>query len=131
MAEISFLDRWDRQVHAIPALNNLHQLEVGRSYPLFAYERDRLEMRHFYHVASQTSGSTLYLGAPTMCASLDYNTGELLEVFPASELGLEPFENTTYSLSSEQRETIRPRVQRLRRLYDRILASYPHDYGGP
>lgn len=130
MAEETFLTQWDKQVRSITELNNLHQPGIGRSYPLPAFEKGRLELRHFYHVASQTRGSSLYLGAPTVVAVLDMETGKLIEAFPASDLGVEPFEDMTYTLSNEQKATIRPRVQRLRQLYDLIMDRYPREPGG-
>jgi hypothetical protein len=130
MAEDTFLNRWDKQVREIPELNNLHQPDIGRSYPLPAVENGRIELRHFYHIASQTSGSSLYLGAPTVCAVLDSESGELLEMFPASELGVEPFEDMTYRLTNEQKAAIRPRIQQVKQLYDLVIDRYPDEPGG-
>jgi hypothetical protein len=131
MADDTFLKRWEKQVRAIPELNNLHQPGIGRSYPLpAATESGRIEIRHFYHAASQTQGNSLFLGAPTMCAVVDQHSGELVRVFPATELGVPAFEDTLYTLSNEQKAAIRPRLERLRLMYDLILTQYPYQPGG-
>lgn len=131
MADSTFLNRWDKQVRAIPELNNLHQPGLGRSYPLPAYEDNRVELRHFYHVASQVQGNSLFLGAPTVCVVIDQQSGALLRIFPAAELGLERFEDTIYTLSQQQKTAIRPHLERLRQQYEVVLNRYPHEPGGP
>ncbi len=126
----TFWSRWDIQVRSIPQLKNVHLPDIGRSYPLPAYDGERVQVRHFYHVASQTSGSTLYLGAPTVCAVLDYENGSLLDVFPAAELGLERFEDTTYRVRDDQKAALQTRARRVRELYDQVFELYPYQPGG-
>lgn len=129
MAEDTFWNRWNMQVRSIPQLKNLHQPDIGRSYPLPAYDENGLQVRHFYNRASQTGATTLRLGPPLICVSISYTDGSLLGAVPAKELGMEPFEETTYTVPAERQETIRALVEQVRRLYDPLLLSFPHEPG--
>jgi len=130
MAEDTFWSRWEKQVRSIPQLKNLHQPDIGRSYPLPAYDDNGVQVRHFYNRASQIGATKLLLGPPLICASLSYSDGSLLGVVPAPELGMQPFEETTYTVPVEKQEVIRALVNEVRRLYDPLMSLFPHEPGG-
>lgn len=130
MAKTGFLARWNVQVRSNPQLATLQSPGMARSYPMLAAEDGRLQTLHFYHVADQVGPNRLHLGPPLGCAVLDHADGSLLAAYTADQLGIEPFEETTYIVSAERQPVIRANVQRLRELYDVVVERFPDEPSG-
>jgi hypothetical protein len=97
---------------------------------MLAAEDDRLQTRHFYHVADQVGPNQLHLGPPLGCVVMDQADGSLLAAYPADQLGIEPFDEMTYVVPPERQPAIRANVRRLRELYDVVVERFPDEPSG-
>lgn len=130
MADVPFLVRWERQIRMHPRLSQLRQPGIGRSYPLFGWENDRLQVRFFYYQAELIGLHEMRIGAPQLCIIMDDQDGSLIADLEPGTWGIAPFAATTHSVPPEQKESVRASLSRLRTLYDEIHSRYPHQPGG-
>ena len=129
MADQGFYRTWKARIHSIPSLQQFQQDGIAASYPVFAYTDSGLHIRHFYHTGDQIGPNTILIGPARVLATLDYETGDVLDVdFEPFKLPL--FENVEYTLSPDERVARRPDVQHLEGLYDRMLETYPEPPSG-
>src|SRR5947208_1366817 len=124
MAEQGFYRMWKARLQSIPRLQQFQQGGIAASYPVFVYTDAGLHIRHFYHSGDQVGPSTILIGPARVLVTLDYETGELVDV-DFEPFKLPPFEDVEYTLSPEERDARRPDVQGLEGLYDRMLETYP------
>jgi hypothetical protein len=125
MVEGSFLPRWESQVSDHPRLRRLRQPGIARSYPVFAYEQERLETRFFYHTAHQVGAHRIVIGPPEFCVALDPANGSVIATLAPEEFGIDPFENVIHEVPPERKESASANIRRLRALYDDVSALYP------
>ena len=124
MFENGFYKTWKAHLHAIPRLQPLMQGGIGESYPMFAYTVSGLHIRQFYFPNDQTGPNTVVIGRPQILVTLDYETGEILNI-EDEPFSLPPFDLVEYTLSADERAARRPDVERLQGFYDQMLATYP------
>jgi hypothetical protein len=130
MPKTGFLARWNVQVRSNSQLAALQSPGLARSYPMLAAEDERLQTRHFYHVADQVGPNQLHLGPPLGCVEIDLADGSLLAAYGAEQLGIESFEEMIYVVPPERQPVIRANVRRLRELYDVIVEQFPDEPSG-
>jgi hypothetical protein len=124
MFENGFYWTWKEHLHDIPRLQPLMQGGIGESYPMFAYTDSGLHIWHFYYPNDQIGPDTIVIGPPQILVTLDYATGEVLNI-DNEPFTLQPFDLVEYSLSPGERDARRSAVVRLQALYEQLLATYP------
>lgn len=115
-----FLEIWEEHLEDIPEVSRFLEAGIGTSYPILSSSKEGLLIRHFHHTAELLGPDELQYGMPRILVTLRYEDFKLVDLVIEPNLGVPPFQDTTYKVTAEN-----AKPEDFDELYDELLKNYP------